>query len=234
MNTFAVKEVFLTLQGEGVNTGRRAVFVRFSGCNLWSGRDTPEDRSKGRGACARWCDTDFFKGEAIGASELIARMESEWGGDSVHKFCVLTGGEPLLQLGDDAGVLFLVELTRRGWTVAVETNGTISRRPDAQIDWMCVSPKRGLVLAEGILEGANEVKVVLPGGVGVDRDWLPQELEWIEAKASGAALWVQPLDYDNPLQGVTRESTIRRCLDWVHSHPKWRLGTQVHKALGLR
>ena len=154
MTKYAVKEIFYTLQGEGVNAGRSAVFLRFSGCNLWSGR---LDHRDGAGGCAKWCDTDFVGldgtyGGKYEPEELAARVESLWPAEG-GRFVVCTGGEPLLQL--DAALIDA--LHTRSFEIAIETNGTLPVPPG--IDWVCVSPKGGteLVVREG-----NELKLVFP------------------------------------------------------------------------
>jgi 7-carboxy-7-deazaguanine synthase (Cx14CxxC type) len=151
---YAVKEIFLTLQGEGAQAGRTAVFCRFAGCNLWSGREA--DRA---GAQCRFCDTDFLGtdgtrgGSYAGAQALAEAIAAEWGGIPDHRYVVITGGEPLLQV-DDA---LLDALHARGFTIAVETNGTID--PPAGLDWICVSPKAGTQLR---IRSGHEMKLVFP------------------------------------------------------------------------
>src|SRR5438105_4330517 len=210
--TYAVKEIFYTLQGEGRNAGRPAVFCRFAGCNLWSGRE--EDRSS---AVCRFCDTDFVGTDGPGGGRfasaplLAEAVLGAWPrGVKEHRFVVCTGGEPLLQL--DAPLI--EALHARGFEIAVETNGTIEA--PTGIDWVCVSPKAGtrLVLKEG-----NELKLVYPQ-VGLD----PESLLSLRFKH----FILQPMD------GPARDENSRRTLDYCLSHPWWRLGVQAHKVLGIR
>lgn len=209
--SYAVKEMFLTLQGEGVNAGARAVFVRFAGCNLWSGRE--RDRAS---AICRFCDTDFVGVDGIGggrfddAAALVAAVEQHWGDGRQSRFVVLTGGEPMLQI-DDA----LVDaLHLAGFRIAVETNGTLAAHPG--IDWVCVSPKAGSVVEQ---RAGDELKLVWPQA-GLDVD----ELEsW-----QFANLLVQPLD--DPAADANREAAIALVME----RPRWRLSLQTHKLLGLR
>lgn len=205
---FSVKEAFYTLQGEGAHAGLPAVFVRFAGCNLWTGRE--EDRASGSGGCARWCDTDFVGVDGLnggrytaeGLADLVKRL---WPGDRPR--VVLTGGEPLLQVTADlVGVL----LASRCW-VAVETNGTRPLPPG--IDWVCVSPKAG---APVVLTQADEVKLVWP------QDLNP---EAIAAAVAAKHYSLQPMDGDPTSTEVT--------VAYVQANPRWRLSLQLHKLLGL-
>jgi len=209
--SYSVKECFLTLQGEGVQSGSRAVFLRFAGCNLWSGRE--QDRATAR---CTFCDTDFVgtDGEGGGkfrnADELAAHVESLWGGGSEQRLVVITGGEPMLQL-DDA----LVDaLHTRGFRVAVETNGTLPAV--SGLDWICVSPKAG---TEVVQRQGNELKLVWPQE-GVD----PAELE----RWSFDHFLVQPMDCSERDEAL--DAAIRLAMD----RPKWRLSLQAHKVVGLQ
>ena len=209
--SYSVKECFLTLQGEGVQSGSRAVFLRFAGCNLWSGRE--QDRAK---AQCTFCDTDFVgtDGEGGGkfrnADELAAHVESLWGGGSEQRLVVITGGEPMLQL-DDA----LVDaLHTRGFRVAVETNGTLPAV--SGLDWICVSPKAG---TEVVQRQGNELKLVWPQE-GVD----PAELE----RWSFDHFLVQPMDCSKRDEAL--DAAIRLAMD----RPKWRLSLQAHKVVGIQ
>lgn len=210
MGSYAVKEAFLTLQGEGMHVGRRAVFLRFAGCNLWSGRE--EDREE---AICRFCDTDFvgINGDNGGrypdAAALADKVLSLWG-DLVRPFIVMTGGEPLLQV-DDALVAALKE---RGFELAVETNGT-QPAPEG-IDWICVSPKSG---TDVVLRKGNELKLVWPQ-TGLN----PLELETWDFDH----FLIQPMDGPNLISA--REAAI----GFILEHPKWRLSTQTHKVMGFR
>lgn len=210
--TYSVKEMFLTLQGEGVHAGRRAVFVRFAGCNLWSGREV--DRSS---AICRFCDTDFVGTNGIGggkfatAGTLADAVVSHWGKATERRFVVLTGGEPMLQV-DDA----LVDaLHAAGFTIAIESNGTIAAHPG--IDWVCVSPKAG---SDVVQRHGDELKLVWPQD-GIDVDQLES---WAFAN-----LLVQPMDAVG-LEAVNRDAAVA----FAMARPGWRLSLQTHKMLGLR
>jgi len=211
--TYSVKEIFYTLQGEGANTGRAAVFCRFAGCNLWSGRE----QDRGRAVC-RFCDTDFrgTDGEGGGkyrnAAELADRISATWPGspgNAVSPFVVCTGGEPLLQLDED----LIQALHARGFRVAVETNGTKPAPPD--LDWICVSPKSNVPLA---IHSGDELKLVYP-----QADAPPGRFEH--------------LAFDHfflqPLAGPELLENNRRCVDYCRTHPRWRLSLQLHKILGI-
>lgn len=209
---YAVKELFYTLQGEGANTGRPAVFCRFAGCNLWSGREI--DRPT---AICRFCDTDFVGTNGVGggqfrSAEFLARaVASAWPshGVRVRRLVVCTGGEPLLQV-DDA----LVDAFHRvGFEVAIETNGTL--RPPAGIDWICVSPKAGTQL---VVKAGHELKLVFPQ-VGAD----PKSFEDLEFQH----FFIQPMD--GPHRDANTQSALQYCL----AHPRWRLSLQTHKMIGI-
>lgn len=208
---YIVKEAFKTLQGEGVNAGRAAVFCRFAGCNLWSGRE--EDRAA---AQCRFCDTDFvgFEGEGGGkfadATALAAHLALLWGDGRERRFAVLTGGEPMLQI--DASLL--AALRARGFEVAIETNGTLP--VISGIDWICVSPKAGAPLAQ--TRGA-ELKLVFPQP-GVD----PADYERLDFEH----FLLQPMD--GPDVSRNTEAAVSYCL----AHPRWRLSLQTHKAIGVK
>lgn len=207
--SFAVKEMFLTLQGEGINAGRRAVFLRFAGCNLWSGRE--EDRAT---AQCTFCDTDFvgMDGEEGGRYELDALVEKTsalWGDDPRGRLIVMTGGEPMLQVTDD-----LVDaLHAAGFEVAMESNGTLPAAPG--IDWVTISPKAG---TEVVQRSGAELKLVWPQP-GVDpevfRDWAFDHF------------LIQPMD------GVHREAWGAEALRYVMEHPGWRFSVQTHKMIGI-
>jgi 7-carboxy-7-deazaguanine synthase (Cx14CxxC type) len=212
--SYAVKEMFLTLQGEGVNAGRRAVFIRFAGCNLWSGRE--QDRAT---AVCRFCDTDFVgtDGEGGGrfadAAALAEAAAGFWGEGREERFCVLTGGEPMLQV-DDA----LVEaLHAAGFTIAIESNGTLAVHPG--IDWVCISPKAG---SEVVQRSGDELKLVWPQP-GTDVDVLER---W-----DFAHLLAQPLDTGSAEGNAASEA---EAIALVMARPRWRLTLQAHKRLGLR
>lgn len=209
--SYSVHELFYTLQGEGANTGRPAVFCRFAGCNLWTGRE--EDRA---GAVCRFCDTEFVGtggpgGGRFASADLLGdAVAVTW--PSEHpgpRFVVCTGGEPLLQL-DEA---LLDALHRRGFEVAVETNGTIE--PPDGIDWLCVSPKAGSTL---VAERGDELKLVYP-----QEGAAPERFEGL----AFTHFYLQPMD--GPARDANTIAALRYCLD----HPRWRLSLQTHKLLGI-
>jgi 7-carboxy-7-deazaguanine synthase (Cx14CxxC type) len=210
--SYAVKEIFYTLQGEGAQAGRAAVFCRFAGCNLWSGREA--DRAA---AVCRFCDTDFLGVDGAGggrfdsAEELATAIEQKWPGDSKlgQRFVVCTGGEPLLQL--DASLI--AALRGRGFEIAVETNGTIAA-PEG-LDWLCVSPKAGAGLVQ---RSGDELKLVFPQD-GAD----PARFEMLSFRH----FFLQPMD--GPSREANTGLALRYCLD----HPQWRLSLQTHKILGI-
>lgn len=209
--SYAVKEMFLTLQGEGVNAGRRAVFVRFAGCNLWSGRE--QDRST---AVCRFCDTDFVGTDGLGggkfadAQALADAVAGFWGAGEQDRFVVLTGGEPMLQI-DDA---IVDALHAAGFRIAIESNGTLPVHPG--IDWVCVSPKAGSIVVQRC---GDELKLVWPQP-GTD---IADVERW-----DFANLLLQPLD--DPQADANRDA----CVALVMERPQWRLSLQTHKMLGLR
>jgi 7-carboxy-7-deazaguanine synthase (Cx14CxxC type) len=206
--SYAVKEIFLTLQGEGMQAGRRAVFLRFAGCNLWSGRE--QDRADAR---CRFCDTDFVgtdgqNGGRYDAAALAGQVRELWGRGE-RPLVVVTGGEPMLQL--DAA---LVEaLHGAGFEIAAETNGTLPAA--AGVDWICVSPKAG---TEVVQRSGDELKLVWPQA-GIDPEAL---LGW-----DFRHFILQPLD------GPEREASLSATIDYVMAHPRWRLGLQSHKLIGM-
>ncbi len=208
--SYAVKELFLTLQGEGAQTGRRAVFLRFAGCNLWSGREA--DRAS---AVCTFCDTDFVGtdgpgGGKFGSPEALAAAAAAcWGEDPAHRLVVCTGGEPLLQLGPP----LIAALKAQGFEIAVETNGTLVAPPG--IDWICVSPKADAPLKQ--LRG-NELKLVFP-----------------QAKAMPARF--ESLDFQHfflqPMDGPDQAANVQAAIAWCLENPPWRLSLQTHKLTGL-
>ncbi|KQS04092.1 7-carboxy-7-deazaguanine synthase [Sphingomonas sp. Leaf357] len=209
--SYAVKEMFLTLQGEGVHAGRRAVFVRFAGCNLWSGRE--QDRAS---AVCRFCDTDFVGTDGLGggkfadAPALAGAAADFWGAGIDSRFVVLTGGEPMLQV-DDA---IVDALHARGFEIAIESNGTLPVHPG--IDWVCISPKAG---SEVVQRAGDELKLVWPQP-GSD---VPAMEGW-----DFTHFLLQPMD--DPHAADNHAAAI----DLVMQRPKWRLTIQTHKLLGLR
>ena len=208
--SYAVKEIFLTLQGEGAQAGRRAVFLRFAGCNLWSGRE--EDRAT---ATFQFCDTDFVgtNGENgakyADAVALADKVQSLWGMAGGTPYVVITGGEPMLQL--DAALIDA--LHARGFEIGVESNGTLPAVPG--IDWLCISPKAG---SDVVQTAGNELKLVWPQS---GSDWKLME-NW-----SFDHFLIQPMD------SVARAENLQAAIQFVMEHPKWRLSLQNHKALGL-
>jgi 7-carboxy-7-deazaguanine synthase len=208
--SYSVKEIFLTLQGEGVQAGSRAVFLRFAGCNLWSGRE--QDRAT---AQCNFCDTDFVgtDGEGGGkfadANALAAAVEAAWGEGQEARLVVITGGEPMLQL-DQA---LLGKLHERGFRVAVESNGTLAAIDG--IDWLCISPKAGTRVVQ---RSGDELKLVWPQS-GLS----PDELEsW-----DFGHFLVQPMDCQD------REAAVEAAIGLAMSRPRWRLTLQAHKVVGL-
>jgi 7-carboxy-7-deazaguanine synthase (Cx14CxxC type) len=210
---YSVKEIYYTLQGEGANAGRPAVFCRFSGCNLWTGRE--QDRAT---ATCQFCDTNFFGtdgpggGKFAAASELADRVASAWPSDSVgraRRLVVCTGGEPLLQVNEE----LIGEFHDRGFEVAVETNGT--QVPPAGLDWVCVSPKAGTEL---VVKSGNELKLVYPQANAKPEQFEKLNFDW---------LFLQPMD------GLERDRNTRLALSYCLEHPQWRLSLQTHKMLQI-
>ena len=210
--SYAVKEMFLTLQGEGVHAGRRAVFLRFTGCNLWSGRE--EDRAT---AVCQFCDTDFVgmdgeNGGRYDADALAAKVAALWGEGAAHRYVVLTGGEPMLQV-DDA----LVDaLHASGFEIAIESNGTLPTHTG--IDWVCISPKARSVVVQ---KTGNELKLVWPQS-GTD-------IMALEAWKFDHFL-LQPMDSGNI---IAIDSNRNAAIEQAMQRPKWRISLQNHKLLGL-
>jgi len=211
--SYFIKEIFYSVQGEGFYTGRPAVFCRFAGCNLWSGRES--DRSK---AICRFCDTDFVGcngeggGEYRSAEEGAHQIEKRWPErkkKSARPFVVCTGGEPLLQLDEE----FISALRAKGFEIAVETNGTIL--PPSGIDWICVSPKAGTDL---LVQSGDELKLVYP-----QPEAEPERYEHLHF----GHFFLQPLD------STDLKNNTRLALEYVLSHPQWRLSLQMHKRLGI-
>jgi 7-carboxy-7-deazaguanine synthase (Cx14CxxC type) len=209
--SYAVKEIFLTLQGEGAHAGRAAVFCRFAGCNLWSGRE--EDRAS---ATCQFCDTDFVGTDGTlgnryaSADQLADTIAGQWTGDDGNRYVVLTGGEPLLQV--DAPLIGA--LRARRFTIAVETNGTIE--PPEGLDWICVSPKAGAKL---VLRRGHELKLVYPQPAAEPENFVGLAFERFS---------LQPMDGPDLVENAAR--AVEYCL----RHPQWRLSVQTHKSLGIR
>lgn len=207
--TYAVKEIFATLQGEGINAGRAAVFCRFAGCNLWSGRGADRE-----GATCQFCDTDFVGADGVNggrfadAKSLAEACARVWGPGDDYRFIVLTGGEPALQV-DQALVAALRNLR---FVVAIETNGT---RELPRLDWVCVSPKAGAPL---VVERGDELKLVHPQ-LGVD----PASFEALRFDH----FLLQPMD------GPRAKASLAACVAYCLAHPRWRLSLQTHKTIGI-
>ncbi len=209
MKKYAVKEIFYTLQGEGAHTGRPAIFMRFSGCNLWSGRE--EDRHK---AICKFCDTDFWgtngqNGGKYAVTELAALIDSLWPENTKYKYIVCTGGEPLLQL-DEA---LIKELHNHEFEIAIETNGTIEV-PEG-VDWICMSPKAN---TEIVVQTGNELKIVYPQE-GIN----PLDFEKLDFEH----FYIQPMD--SPEQ---EENTLKSIV-FCKQNPMWKISVQTHKILGI-
>lgn len=211
--TYSVKEIFYTLQGEGAHAGRPAVFCRFTGCNLWSGRE--QDRES---AACQFCDTDFVGTDGAGggkfssAEELAEAIASQWptmAESRAKRYVVCTGGEPLLQL--DAALIDA--LHGHGFEVGVETNGTVAAPPG--IDWICVSPKS---TAELLVTAGDELKLVYP-----QSDAQPEAFSGLAFRH----FFLQPMD------GVAQKENTRKAVDYCKTHPHWRLSMQTHKFLGI-
>ena len=208
--SYAVKEIFLTLQGEGGQAGQPAVFCRFAGCNLWSGRE--EDRAK---AVCTFCDTDFvgMDGEGGGrftrAEDLAAAVEAAWTGGPDHRLVVCTGGEPLLQVDGP----LIAALHARGFRIALETNGTLPV-PDG-VDWICVSPKAD---APVVQTSGQELKLVYPQDKARPERFAHLDFE---------RFWLQPMD------GPDLEANTQAAIAYCLAHPRWRLSVQTHKYLGI-
>jgi 7-carboxy-7-deazaguanine synthase len=209
---YSVKEAFYTLQGEGGQTGRAAVFCRFAGCNLWSGREADREQ-----ATCRFCDTDFVGTDGLGGGKfdtpdaLAAHVAALWPAGKVQgkPLVVCTGGEPLLQLDEP-----LVDaLHRHGFEIAVETNGT--QAAPAGIDWICVSPKAG---ADLVLTRGTELKLVFP-----QPGAMPERFAGLDFQ----------LFYLQPMDGLERLRNTRAAIDYCLTHPQWRLSVQTHKAVGI-
>ncbi len=210
--TYSVKEIFYTLQGEGAQAGRPAVFCRFAGCNLWSGLE--QDRAM---AVCNFCDTDFVGtddeggGKFVIPESLAAAIAKRWpeGDTSGRRFVVCTGGEPLLQLDEQ----LINALHAEGFEVAVETNGT--RPAPRGLDWICVSPKAGAPI---VIESGDELKLVFPQPMGQ-----PEMFEGLRFRH----FFLQPMD------GPARDSNTKLAIEYCKSHPQWRLSVQTHKLIGI-
>lgn len=247
MKRYGVHEMFLTVQGEGSRAGHLSVFLRFAGCNLWDGH--PEHRTQGRGACSRWCDTDFRHGTPKSAAEILVAIEQLWPKERTdQKWVVVTGGEPGLQLDSE-----LVELLHdHQWKVAVESNGTINNPAFHMVDLLTISPKRGgdVVLSpNGDWYARVELKVVLPGDQ--DKPWTNDELIGFVNQLAPNYCYVQPQDPiigDRVQESLLHSSlpsavppelarqfktNVERCFAVVMSLPYFNISVQGHKALSM-
>ena len=207
---YKIKEIFLTKQGEGYHTGKKSVFIRFAGCNLWSGIE--KDRSK---AICNWCDTDFVGTDGLNGGkytldEIVKKVWSLWPiYITDNPFIVCTGGEPLLQLDQQ----FVDKMHNNGFKVAIETNGTCL--PPDKIDWICVSPKRNTNL---VLQTGDELKFIYP-----QLDFNPQQFE----NFNFDHFFIQPMD------GTNYDKNQRMSKEFINNNPKWKLSLQTHKILGF-
>lgn len=247
---YSVKAIFDTYQGEGARAGRRSVFLRMAGCNLWNGRESKRDT--GIGACSAWCDTDFADGERLTVQEIVSTLEKAWplpkDAPPTPRWVVITGGEPLLQV--DATLT--KALHDAGWGIAVETNGTVSLGHAAEVDWVTVSPKLArenkapLPLA---IKRATEVKFVLSGDdIG---EWRDDDILRIADQLNASYRYVQPLDPAAQVRSsrlvtaglgpgrvtqaisLAMRASVARCIAFCQRHPEWTLGIQMQKVLGF-
>jgi len=248
MSRYGLKEVHRTIWGNGAFAGQTMVVVRFSDCNLWDGN--PLHREEGAASCALWCDTDFQSGVVLDTDDVLSMMQEQWPlkPGSSPRWCMLTGGEPALQLDTD----LIVALNKAGWLVAIETNGTVKNTHLDACDHVCVSPKLGTPWMEC---GAkpDSVLVVLPGAAPLAVGWSDEELEQLEAYWAEAApqFYVQPQDPVLPgndmaslLRGGYEEDegemleqvwvrAVRQCMRHVYRNPHWRMSLQTEKWVGL-
>lgn len=202
---YTIKEIYFTQQGEGYHTGRNAIFLRFAGCNLWTGLE--KDRNS---AICNWCDTNFVGTDGINGGkysilDIVKLIESLWPRDLENPYLICTGGEPLLQIDDD----FIVKFHNAGFEIGIETNGT--KIPPDGIDWICVSPKAN---ADFLLQKGDELKVVFPQ-LGMD----PEQFESYNFNH----FFIQPLD------GPNQTENIELSKNFIANHPKWKLSLQMHK-----
>ena len=246
--TYAVKEIFYTLQGEGANAGRPAVFCRFAGCNLWSGRE--EDRAS---SLCRFCDTDFVgtDGENGGKfrtpEELVAKIASLWPAGEGNRFVVCTGGEPMLQIDQP----FVDALHAAGFEIAIETNGSLPVLDT--IDWVCVSPKADAPLVDALHAAGFEIAIETNGSLPVleSIDWIcvspkadaplvvtkGNELKVVVPQENQRLADYAKLDFEyflvQPMDGPSRDLNTKLAIDWCKRHPQWRLSMQTHKYLNI-
>ncbi len=252
MKTYRIKEIFDTLQGEGSRAGQRSVFVRFTGCNLWNG--LASGRTKGKGACSLWCDSDFADGEKLTAAELADRMDALWPlyAGASPRWVVITGGEPLLQVDRH----LLETLKSAGWHLALETNGTLNPMDEHGFvadlfDHITLSPKldhgADRLNAPLMLRRCTDLKVVLPGAV--EGGWSEEGLLALARSTTHLYLYIQPQDpVEQHAVGLTHltggiqgphardlyAARLKACIDFVMKHPEWSLSLQTHKLIGVR
>jgi organic radical activating enzyme len=248
---YGVKEITRVIHGEGSLVGRSVVKVMFTGCNLWDGHSL--HREDGAATCALWCDTDFHSGIVLSTEDMLGMMQEQWPADpgSNHRWCVLTGGEPLLQVDLD----LIQALREQHWNIAIETNGTVPNKYVPSVDHVCLSPKMGTPW-EDFGTNVDEVRIVLPGSPPMVKGWTDEQLlaveDWafhkpVSQGVEPVALYVTPQDPVMPgpefaswLRGGFEEdeaevlaqlyrASVQRCMRWVHAHPRWRFSLQASK-----
>ena len=252
--TYRVHSIFDTLQGEGGRSGARSIFVRLSGCNAWNGR--PQDRHKGKAACAKWCDTSFATGDAMRVDEIVSACSELWPSSTrtYHSpgYVVITGGEPCLQLEES----LVQELHRAAFYVAVETNGSVESAALSLADWVTVSPKKGLPMK---VTHGNELKVVYPGAVD-GAGWTEADLKRMSETTHFNFRYIQPQDvidadmvertylhgnlaqitrkvggavFDLAQARSTYDANLKACVDFAKRNGDWRVSIQSHKLIGV-
>lgn len=234
--SYTITEMFSTIQGEATHAGRRAIFIRFAACNLWDGR--VENRDRGKGACAKWCDTKFAEGDKWELPKIREKLNELWG-SAGSRFLVLSGGEPTLQV--DAPLI--EALHDDGWEIAIETNGSKAAPVLELIDHVCVSPKLGPSLQ--VTKG-NELKVVIPGHIDSREGWTWDALRALANGGEWDRLYVQPQDptdmagvevtcLHGNYPGMERQykQNVLACLAFIEANPEWRLSLQAHKYIDV-
>ncbi len=241
MKQYTIKEIFYTLQGEGGRAGHPSVFIRFAGCNMWNGY--PDAREQGNAQCALWCDTDFAGGTKMTANEIGAQCRALWPPENQNGWCVLTGGEPMLQVDEE----LVLTLHRAGFCLAMETNGTIYSPAIEGINWLTVSPK----LPMGANSKPLTVKKAMELKVIIDRldGWTDAQLEELRLSSIAPLCYVQPQDPIDTnkvdvswLRGngggygqvfLRYQNNVKRCIEFVKKHPEWSLSLQTHKMVRI-